>query len=870
MSGFAEDSVRLPTAEWRRLDALLDRFETAWNQATGSSPTADLHRYLPDADDPLRPLALRELVAADLEIRWQRGQHVELERYVKLFPELGPVTALPPMLVFAEYRARQRFGDRPPLDLYRTRFPDQYPQLLAMADDPKRNAALASRFRTAVPGADTANATLPSPPPLPPLFGSTPVLSVASDYRLLRRLGTGSFGDVWMAQGPGGTEVAIKSIQRLLDQKEARRELEALEHVKRLHHPYLVQTHGFYIKDERLHIVMELAESSLKDLAAEHRKRDGTSILVDDLLRYFREAAEALDFLHDKRVQHRDIKPANILLSGGHAKLADFGLARALTSFHSVADATSSGTPAYMAPEVWHGKLSEHSDQWSLAATYAELRLNRPLVDGTDLPVIMLKIVSAEFDLSGLPAAEQKVLRKALATDPRKRYGSCQEFVRALDEAVHPHEPPPPPGPPRWRWPALAAAGVLACAVLAAFGTYAYLQSRPAPPAPLLEIEARASVQVDTGRDTTLELTVKRENLNEPVRITFPNMPDRVRADPITVRPEEHDQVSVNLHVDPEAAPGTTSVVVHAVPTEGGTQPQDKVFKLTVLFLPPHADPKDGGDGQRFVKDSRGVTYYKRLVVTVDGMPLEFVAIPKVRRTDPSTFYILVDKVSVAEFRKYAVPHKLTALGASTVGLLGSPSAQGPLLAAAALFPGRPQPPDWNPDRLGDNYPAFGMKVKEADGFARWVSDEWGQLPSVPEWEKAAGFPDNKGDRQGPYLGKWSKTAPLKIAAGQQERKPWRLGEAIDDVSTSGCRNMAGNGFEWTCNVWDENRSKETELRLIKSKITRVGEYSVRLRGQTFTENRPLLYKDAILSWDYTLSSPAIGFRVVIEPPGSR
>ena len=61
MSGFAEDSVRLPTADWRRLDELLYRYESDWSHATGSAPTADLARYLPDATDPLRPLALREL-----------------------------------------------------------------------------------------------------------------------------------------------------------------------------------------------------------------------------------------------------------------------------------------------------------------------------------------------------------------------------------------------------------------------------------------------------------------------------------------------------------------------------------------------------------------------------------------------------------------------------------------------------------------------------------------------------------------------------------------------------------------------------------------------------------------------------------------
>src|SRR5439155_12305004 len=109
---------------------------------------------------------------------------------------------------------------------------------------------------------------------------------------------------------------------------EAKRELESLELVKKLRHPFLLQTQAFWQFEDRLTIVMELADGSLRDRLKECKAAGLPTIPDAELLSYFREAAEALDFLHRKRVLHRDIKPDNILMLSQHAKLADFGLAR--------------------------------------------------------------------------------------------------------------------------------------------------------------------------------------------------------------------------------------------------------------------------------------------------------------------------------------------------------------------------------------------------------------------------------------------------------------------------------------------------------------------------------------------------------------
>jgi len=128
---------------------------------------------------------------------------------------------------------------------------------------------------------------------------------------------------------------------------------------------------------------------------------------------------------------HRDIKPENLLLIEGHIKVADFGLALRM----SEAD-PGSGTPRYMAPEVWGGKSNKHTDQYSLAAAYVELRLGRPLFPQTDLADLMAQHLKGKPDLGSLSDGEQKALHRAMAKAPEKRFPSCVEFMEAVERAL--------------------------------------------------------------------------------------------------------------------------------------------------------------------------------------------------------------------------------------------------------------------------------------------------------------------------------------------------------------------------------------------------------------------------------------------------
>jgi hypothetical protein len=302
---------------------------------------------------------------------------------------------------------------------------------------------------------------------------------MAGGYRLTDRIGIGSLGEVWRAEAPGGFPAAVKVVFRPVDHEEAQRELAALEVIRRVRLPYLVQTHAYWSQKDRLYIVMELADASLRGRQEACRKAGLGGIPPAELLRYIREAAEGLDYLHSQHIVHRNIKPENILLLQGHAKLADFALARLHVSGRE-ATATAAGTPLYMAPEIFRGKIARSSDQYSLAMTYAELRLGRRVLSGANLLELMLAHLEQTPDLSPLPEAEQRVLLKALSKDPEQRYLNCLTWVRDLEAALAEEVPRPavravgppqaPPVPPPDAGPApltrTAAAPLLRAATL--------------------------------------------------------------------------------------------------------------------------------------------------------------------------------------------------------------------------------------------------------------------------------------------------------------------------------------------------------------------------------------------------------------------
>jgi serine/threonine protein kinase len=252
----------------------------------------------------------------------------------------------------------------------------------------------------------------------------------------VKRLGGGTFGDVWLSHAPGNFPVAVKVIRRHLEDAEAQRELKALDAMREMRRPYLLATHACWTEGGRLHMAMELADQTLRQRLNECLAEGQAGIPITELFGYLWEAAEALDYLHSRHVLHRDVKPDNLMLVSGHVKVADFGLARLLEEGQTGEGSMVAGTASYMAPEVWEGKASERGDLYSLAVSYVELRQGRRPYCGNTIADLMQQHRVGSPDLSGLPVAERMVLARALSTDRVRRFASCVEFANALRAAL--------------------------------------------------------------------------------------------------------------------------------------------------------------------------------------------------------------------------------------------------------------------------------------------------------------------------------------------------------------------------------------------------------------------------------------------------
>ena len=193
--------------------------------------------------------------------------------------------------------------------------------------------------------------------------------ALAGRYVLDRLLGEGGMGSVFLATDlRHERQVAIKVLRADVGTSMgAERFLQEIRIAARLEHPHILMLIDSGETDGLLYYVMPFVEGeSLRD----RLHREGP-LPLGDALRIAAQVADALDYAHARGIIHRDIKPENILLSDGHAKVADFGIARlaGAPSGNLTQTGMSLGTPSYMSPEQIMGEreLDGRSDLYSLA-----------------------------------------------------------------------------------------------------------------------------------------------------------------------------------------------------------------------------------------------------------------------------------------------------------------------------------------------------------------------------------------------------------------------------------------------------------------------------------------------------------------------
>lgn len=200
-------------------------------------------------------------------------------------------------------------------------------------------------------------------------------------------------------------------------------------------------------------------------LATWLRQRSGSFTLSpQDVAAIVSQAADALQFAHDRQIVHRDVKPSNFLIRNNpgnpnrpNVLLTDFGIAKFIATTVT-ASQTVRGTPAYMAPEQWTGQPVPATDQYALAAMAYELLTGRPVFQASMEQMLYLHLTAQPQPPSSinprLPRALDAVLLRALAKRPEERFPSITAFAQAFQQAAVaqplPNPPTPTPPPPSY------------------------------------------------------------------------------------------------------------------------------------------------------------------------------------------------------------------------------------------------------------------------------------------------------------------------------------------------------------------------------------------------------------------------------------
>lgn len=262
--------------------------------------------------------------------------------------------------------------------------------------------------------------------------------AIAERYSIERELGQGGMAWVYLAHDTKHRRpVAIKVLRPELGEAiGADRFMREIEIAARLTHPHILPLHDSGEAAGLLYYVMPFIEGeSLRD-----RLQREVQLPLDDALKITREIADALAYAHACGVVHRDVKPENILLKSGHAFIADFGIARAVSSAGEdklTVTGMSLGTPAYMSPEqVEGGQIDGRSDLYSLACVLFEALAGEPPFRGPNAQAILARRMTNPVPslrvIRQVPEQVDAAITRALAPAPADRFTTTSHFADAL------------------------------------------------------------------------------------------------------------------------------------------------------------------------------------------------------------------------------------------------------------------------------------------------------------------------------------------------------------------------------------------------------------------------------------------------------
>jgi serine/threonine protein kinase len=432
---------------------LAEQLERLWRQ--GERPDVDV--FLAQAG-PVSPAELGRVLRVDQRLRWQAGQCVSTEEYLRRYPALKADLEVVLDLIFYEFLLRERAGERPGAEEYVGRFPDHASTLTKQID--LHRAVAARDGAPTMPVAEEGNTTGASPGTLPALSG----------YEILSELGRGGMGVVYKArQSQLGRFVALKMVLAgsMASPAEVQRFRAEAEAAARLDHPNIVPIYEVGTHQGQPFFSMKWIDGgSLAQRLARHRPGEREAV------RLVAAVARAVHHAHQRGVIHRDLKPANVLLAGrpqefngtdgtdetdgtdkshrshpshlSHSAvpmITDFGLAKRTDGDSGLTQTGAIlGTPSYMAPEQAASKkeITTAVDVYALGAILYECLTGRPPFRGdTPLDTILQVLEQSPTPPRTINPQVDRDLEliclKCLHKDPHERYGSADAVANELE-----------------------------------------------------------------------------------------------------------------------------------------------------------------------------------------------------------------------------------------------------------------------------------------------------------------------------------------------------------------------------------------------------------------------------------------------------
>jgi Tol biopolymer transport system component len=264
--------------------------------------------------------------------------------------------------------------------------------------------------------------------------------ALAGRYRILRQLGEGGMATVYLCEDlKHDRQVALKLLKpELAAVLGAERFVQEIKTTAALQHPHILPLFDSGAADGFLFYVMPFIDG--ETLRAKLDRE--TQLGVDDAVRIAREVADALDYAHTRGIVHRDVKPENILLHGGHAMVADFGIALAVSAAaggRMTETGLSLGTPHYMSPEqaTAEKEITPRSDVYSIGSVLYEMLTGNAPFTGANAQQIIMKIITVPAESvtmyrKSVPANVAAAVAKSLEKLPADRFASAAEFAAAL------------------------------------------------------------------------------------------------------------------------------------------------------------------------------------------------------------------------------------------------------------------------------------------------------------------------------------------------------------------------------------------------------------------------------------------------------